>query len=198
MSEPKKSRSYRVLVRDGFKKCSKCEIVKSENEFFARKDRAGGRQSRCKACYNASVDPKKSAIRQAEYRALYPGRALAARQRYRLNHKAKELKRVAKFRKEHPEINRINCSRRRARKLKADGSYALSDIIWLLKIQNKKCAFLWCGKVLGDSYQVDHIQPLARGGSNDKRNIQLLCPLCNMQKHAKHPIDFAQRNGFLL
>jgi hypothetical protein len=26
----------------------------------------------------------------------------------------------------------------------------------------------------------------------------LLCPACNMRKHAKHPIKFARENGLLL
>lgn len=49
-----------------------------------------------------------------------------------------------------------------------------------------------------DGYHVDHIQPLALGGSNDKTNLQLLCPTCNTKKSAKHPIDFMQSRGLLL
>jgi len=47
-------------------------------------------------------------------------------------------------------------------------------------------------------HHVDHIMPLARQGTNDKTNLQLLCPTCNRKKSAKHPIDFAQQMGFLL
>jgi 5-methylcytosine-specific restriction endonuclease McrA len=45
---------------------------------------------------------------------------------------------------------------------------------------------------------VDHILPLALGGDNRRKNIQLLCPTCNLSKGAHHPIDHAQRNGLLL
>ena len=41
-------------------------------------------------------------------------------------------------------------------------------------------------------------KPLALGGSNDKANLQLLCPTCNAKKSAKHPIDFMQSRGLLL
>jgi hypothetical protein len=29
-------------------------------------------------------------------------------------------------------------------------------------------------------------------------NVQLLCPPCNLKKHAKDPIQFMQERGFLL
>lgn len=45
---------------------------------------------------------------------------------------------------------------------------------------------------------MDHIMPLALGGTNTDDNIQLLCPTCNRSKHAKHPVDFMQQRGFLL
>ena len=67
-----------------------------------------------------------------------------------------------------------------------------------MKMQGGKCAHLWCRKNLKDGYHVDHRIALARGGSNDKKNLQLLCPPCNIKKHAKDPIDFAQQNGMLL
>jgi 5-methylcytosine-specific restriction endonuclease McrA len=39
---------------------------------------------------------------------------------------------------------------------------------------------------------------LSRGGSNDISNIELLCERCNLRKHAKDPIDWAQENGLLV
>jgi hypothetical protein len=66
----------------------------------------------------------------------------------------------------------------------------------LLVLQKCKCAC--CGKPLGKSFHLDHIMPLALGGPNNDENIQLLRDVCNLQKSAKHPIDFMQSRGFLL
>lgn len=66
----------------------------------------------------------------------------------------------------------------------------------LYMLQRGKCAC--CGEPLGSDYHLDHIMPLALGGTNTDDNIQLLRSTCNQQKHAKHPIDFMRQRGFLL
>lgn len=48
-----------------------------------------------------------------------------------------------------------------------------------------------CGTM--DEPQIDHKKPLSRGGSNDLRNLQILCGTCNRRKHAKH--EGGQTNG---
>ena len=47
-------------------------------------------------------------------------------------------------------------------------------------------------------FHLDHIMPLALGGLHEPLNMQLLCPRCNLQKSAKHPVDFMRERGFLL
>ncbi|HAX74597.1 MAG TPA: HNH endonuclease [Cyanobacteria bacterium UBA11372] len=52
-----------------------------------------------------------------------------------------------------------------------------------------------CGKTQQETeLNVDHIIPLARGGSNDISNLQTLCYLCNQQK--KHHFDARFRRNF--
>ena len=43
-----------------------------------------------------------------------------------------------------------------------------------------KCAA--CAEVLQATYQIDHRQPLWRGGSNEPDNLQALCPNCHAAK----------------
>jgi 5-methylcytosine-specific restriction endonuclease McrA len=55
----------------------------------------------------------------------------------------------------------------------------------LFAAQNGLC--VCCGCNLGNNYHVDHIMPLALGGTNTDDNVQLLRAECNMRKAAKHP-----------
>lgn len=82
------------------------------------------------------------------------------------------------------------------RRSKAVGKLSRGIREKLFEIQRGKCAC--CKLSLGPTYHLDHIMPLALGGKNVDANMQLLRSICNMKKHAKHPIDYMQEKGFLL
>lgn len=63
-------------------------------------------------------------------------------------------------------------------------------------LQRWKCAV--CGACISGNYHVDHVVPLSKGGEHDPKNLQLLCPTCNLNKSSKDPIDFMQSKGFLI
>lgn len=53
----------------------------------------------------------------------------------------------------------------------------------LYKAQGGKC--MYCGRKLGiDLMDCDHKNPKAKGGSDQKRNYQVLCRTCNTRKGA--------------
>ena len=91
---------------------------------------------------------------------------------------------------------RVIAQNRRAREKQLFGKLSKGLAEKLFKLQKGKCPC--CYQPLGNDYHLDHIVPLALGGSNTDDNIQLLRQRCNNQKHAKHPIDFMQSRGFLL
>lgn len=62
--------------------------------------------------------------------------------------------------------------------------------------QRWRCAI--CRRSIRKRFQADHVEPVTRGGRHEGRNIQLLCPTCNMRKGAKDPIDYMRSLGKLL
>lgn len=108
--------------------------------------------------------------------------------------KMREEKR--KYYAENSESFKIRAHNRRVKIIESGDKLSQGLSIKLFKLQKGKCAC--CGLPLGDDYHMDHIMPLALGGTNTDNNIQLLRAACNKQKHAKHPIDFMQSRGYLL
>lgn len=91
---------------------------------------------------------------------------------------------------------KVSRSKRRAQLLNSGGSHNRNDIQRIGESQKWKCANCKC--CVKEKYSVDHIKPIARGGTNWPKNLQILCNLCNSKKHAKDPLDFARQMGRLL
>lgn len=102
----------------------------------------------------------------------------------------------AKWESENTDIRRTINRNRRARIVGNGGKLSKGLDAKLFVLQQGKCAC--CGLPLGDDYHLDHNMPLTLGGSNTDDNMQLLRKRCNLQKKAKHPVDFMQSRGFLL
>ncbi len=99
--------------------------------------------------------------------------------------------------KEKVRENALNSLRKRRAKLKnIDGKFTKKQCDELLKKQKYKCTYCKCDIKL--KHQADHIIPIYLNGSNDIKNIQMLCPPCNKAKGKKHPIDFAKSKGLLI
>ncbi len=128
------------------------------------------------------------------YRAKNSQKTVEYMKIYRQQPKAKAY--MARYRKDNLVQHRANENKRRARKANAGGSHSAKDVEMLMELQRSMCVY--CKKDIRKSFHVDHIYPISSGGSNDKENIQLLCPLCNMRKHKADPIAFAQSQGALL
>lgn len=101
-----------------------------------------------------------------------------------------------RWRRENPEKIAAIDRNKRAKRKSAEGKHTAADVQKLIANQKNKCAE--CGKsLLVTGYHVDHIMPLVLGGTNWPWNLQILCPACNLEKHATDPFVFAQRKGRL-
>lgn len=141
-------------------------------------------------------NPDKARGKAERYKLKNPEKLAITRTKWYANNRDKAIQHSLDWAARNPDKRRANEANRRARKRNSDGSHTSSDIKNLVYIQKGKCAC--CKIIISSGYHVDHIMPLALGGSNDKTNIQLLCPACNIKKSSKHPIDFMQSRGFLL
>lgn len=106
--------------------------------------------------------------------------------------------RKQRWRQNNPEKDRAYNLNRRSRLAAAgqsrSGRISGEQIAAIFARQKGKCACCGDKKKL----EIDHIMPLALGGSGRASNFQGLCKPCNIRKHAKHPIDFNRSRGLLL
>lgn len=82
----------------------------------------------------------------------------------------------------------------RALKQNSGGSHTDKDIELLFVSQEGLCAY--CSVELGDSWHVDHMMPLSRGGTDDPVNLALACAPCNLSKGSKTVEEFLNETVF--
>jgi 5-methylcytosine-specific restriction endonuclease McrA len=163
-----------------------------------------------KAAYRA-VNPEKIKSQEAAYRANSREKFAVRRKEYRLRNleKVKALEAASRarnkekraahnvaWRADNPDKVRAINRNRHARKRMAEGHNTAEDIQRIYTAQNGKCAY--CKVKLNNKFHVDHIVPLAKGGSNWPANLQLTCGPCNSRKKDRDPLDHARELGMLL
>jgi hypothetical protein len=202
-ANPEKLKQYQVTYRknnpDKLKDRKAADYLKRAEEikkksadwYSANKERASVRG---KKRYSENADAIKQRVEK--YRLANPEKIKLDQAKYRLKNKNKAKEYFAEWRAKNPESFKQYRRNRRARIKASAGKLSRGLEKKLLKLQNGKCAC--CKQSLGDDYHMDHIMPLALGGSNTDDNIQLLRAKCNRSKSAKHPVDFMQERGYLL
>ncbi len=139
---------------------------------------------------------KCTGIYAKRYKLLHPETVRNWEKKNRHRYAEAVRKRVRLWAKANPRksaIGKKNCAIKRRG---ADGRYSLSDIDRIFDQQKGRCAY--CAKSLRNGYHIDHIKPLAKGGTNYPRNIQLCCGQCNLCKAASDPVDYARLTGRLV
>ena len=134
-------------------------------------------------CENREAHLKRTKQYQSENRE----KLSQAAAEYRSRNAAKIRERSQRWRAENKDKVRVyNHSRRRS-----GSTIVESDIIHKIELQIGLC--FYCCKRLNDNYHVDHLIPIALGGSNSPENIVIACPTCNLQKNSIDPTEFLVR-----
>ena len=202
-------------ANDNGKRCSACLEHKPLRAFSRDKSKRDGHHTKCKACvieYRGKNAARISAKRK-EYRAAHAEEISAYMREYRAQYREKnremlvqksiewaratpeKRKTIARrWRENNPEASRAIVRNRRAKMRLLPGKHTADDIRDIGEMQRWRCA---CCKTKLVQYHVDHVIPVASGGSNDRSNLQLLCPPCNQSKNARDPVEFMQSRGFL-
>lgn len=102
----------------------------------------------------------------------------------------KDKERKRKYKSLHPEKQIADNRNRRARKKNGGGKITATEWKELLEICDNKCLCCGCQE---EKLVLDHIFPLALGGSNTINNAQPLCKLCNGRKYTKC-VDYRSEN----
>lgn len=173
-------------------KCKPCKRARMAARHAANKERMNAIS---RAYYEANRDARRAY--NAAWRVANPEKERASGAAWRAANKERKSANGAAWYAANKGLFRIYNHNRRARKRESGGKLSPGLSAKLFKLQKGKCA-CGCKQPLGDNYHLDHIMPLALGGSNTNDNIQLLRQRCNNQKSAKHPVEFMQQRGFLL
>lgn len=122
------------------------------------------------------ADPVAMEKRKAQQRAYYErnrDKRIAAVSEY-------QTKNVDKLR----PGRRVRAANRKSRQKNNGGVFTLENWIGRFDYYGRRCAY--CTKTLDStSVEIDHIKPVARGGSNWPSNLSPACPTCNMRKGTK-------------
>lgn len=175
-------------------RCCECERLRCRKWFADNPKKASAKAKRWR-------DKTPAAIRSERHRKWvaenHAHRLQWTRERYE---KRIEIKRAQARRSQKRNLRKVIARNaiRRALEKGAAGQYTVADIDARFRWQNGRCAE--CRRKFGPKlpFQIDHIEPLARGGSNWPRNIQLLCGRCNTKKGSKLPFEVAQQLGRLI
>jgi len=123
--------------------------------------------------------------KKKEYRERHKEELAEAKKAWRAEHPALVYGQTVRSRARYPEKHRIYKANHYARVRGAEGHWTLEDIKALARAQKDLCA--GCGEDIRDSFTIDHVIAVTKGGSNWPTNLQLLCNCCNSTKNNATP-----------
>lgn len=183
------SKPVLTKIRDGYSWCEACRTLKPLSDFPKASDRHRGVASYCRACtsslrstrYRASLNAQKRKWMESN-----PGKSTEYSRRYAQAHPEKRRELRARLKANNPEmyaaIAKTGENNRRARERNAPGKASTAQILARWEYYGGMC---WmCG---APAEHIDHVKPLAKGGSNWPANLRPACAPCNLSKRDSWP-----------
>lgn len=187
------------------KECSKCNEIKSVSEFSKDKYKKDGIASSCKVCkktydtkYVAENKDKKYAVNKLYNEAhREEKRQYDAARRAELRDVINAKKRAYYHSEEGKRINRQwhldnwgkvvtskkNTKHKRRESIGTSSLSGASLYEWTT-LQVKVCKY--CDVECENSFHIDHVIPLSKGGLHELSNLVIACPSCNCSKGNKN------------
>ena len=130
----------------------------------------------------ANIDKMRAMQRdhKREWRKQHPGKANEIDRRWYQNNRELKLARVRAYGEANPNKLRALKLLRDWRVKNAPGFASSEQISARVAYYDDRCAY--CG---GEYEHLDHVIPVARGGTNWPANLRPACGACNMSKGAK-------------
>ncbi len=185
-------------IPDGMKKCPKCDLIKPVSDFNRNRATTDGLAWQCRQCDKE--------YRQAHY-AKNREKILAANRQWRIENpekyeecsrayyeanRDKKIENAKRWATDNPERTRAR-ARKGARVRRAKLRGVESDN-WtregILERDGLLCSY--CGYHSDDptDFEIDHIYPLSRGGSDTEDNLTVACRPCNRSKFHSTLLDW--------
>lgn len=119
----------------------------------------------------------------ARVRRVLDGERMKAAVRATRQRHLEKYRAMDKARRDAPEYHG-----RRRKRANVAGNFTMKHVRAMMAAQGGRC--IYCHADIMTSYHVDHKKPIAKGGTNAPRNLQLTCPRCNLRKGAKSHGEF--------
>jgi 5-methylcytosine-specific restriction endonuclease McrA len=185
--------------KDGLKTaCKACTKIQRHAYYLVNKEKEAAQHKAYAIANKESLASKKRAYRLANkdrlaatekaWHLANKEKAATQKRAYYLANAAETKARTKAWRKANPDAYNAARINRRARKAGNGGSFTGKEWADLKAGFDYQC--LCCGAVEPEiQLTVDHVVPIASGGSSNIDNIQPLCLSCNCSKNAK-TIDY--------
>jgi hypothetical protein len=208
-SPVKEAMMFDILTQKKY--CSRCGEWKDFSDFYSSKRYAGGVYVYCKACARAASrkwrnehldearqranewekqNPEKKRENNRKWRLANPLKVLEQNRvrirRWIENNPKKRREHSLRWAKANPEKHRVNEQNRRARIKANGGNITLVEWESVLQKYGHRCLYPNCERT---DLTIDHVVPIALGGTHTVDNVQPLCSYHNRKK-GKKAIDY--------